>query len=283
MNSASQGEKALTESNCPQAIYHYTHALTEHPRAPHYFIQRSTAYSRLKPADGGPKYSAALRDAEIALALARDRGKRELILAAQMRRAVALYQLERYGDAAFVFGTVNAKIGGVNKDQDKAEGIKVAMANTGGGSKKNGVSSELPVWMAKVSRKLADLQDTDEKAVVSVVEFPGDLCVPTEKELKAEWEALRSGKTVEAAAVTSTSIKTATEQPVTSANQTVASAGVGPVSTPIAPEKIRHEWYQSQDKVVVTLYVKGIAKDSVEVDLQETSVCVLDIVSGIAD
>lgn len=55
MNAAAQGDEASAESNYRLAIEHYTHALSELPRAPAYYISRSTAYSRLKPADGDRK------------------------------------------------------------------------------------------------------------------------------------------------------------------------------------------------------------------------------------
>ncbi|KAJ5620919.1 hypothetical protein N7510_004903 [Penicillium lagena] len=266
MNAASQGEKALSESNCPLAIQHYTRALTELPRAPPYYLQRSTAYSRLKPADGGPDSKSALHDAEIALVLARDRGKRELILAAQMRRGVALYQLERFGDAAFVFGIVEGKTK-TEEEKDKSEGIKAAMSGAGG--KKNAFA-ELPIWMAKVRRKLNELGEGHEQTIVSVPEFPGDVRVPSEKELKAQWEALRAGKSVQQTAGGGGAPTTVSNDPGSSL-EPAATEPSKPSSGPTSPQKVRHEWYQSQDSVVVTLYVKGIAKESVEVELKDDS------------
>ncbi|PWY79569.1 SGS-domain-containing protein [Aspergillus heteromorphus CBS 117.55] len=156
MNAATLGDAALSASSYPTAVLHFTTALIAHPRSPAYYTKRSTAFSRLKP----PNYDAALRDADVAVLLALERGKRELVLAAQMRRGIALFQLGRWGDAAFVFGSVEAKV-------------------------------------------------KDEKEEV--------------KEVKKEQE----GKKV--------------------------------------VEKVRHEWYQSGESVVVTLYVKGVAKDKVSV------------------
>ncbi|KAJ5947509.1 hypothetical protein N7466_000524 [Penicillium verhagenii] len=268
MNSASQGEKALAESNAPLAIQHFTRALSELPRAPAYYIHRSTAYSRLKPADGGPNRTAALRDAEIAVFLAHERGKRELILSAQMRRGIILFQLERYGDAHFIFEQIEAKTGGPPQPVDKSQGIQSAMA--GGWTKKDGYSAELPIWMMKVRRKLSELEG-DEKTVVSVLEYPTDIHVPTEKELKAEWERLKSGKSdVEkspAAQPASGAASSSTETKMNTSEQNTASNVVAP-----AAEKVRHEWYQSQDSVVVTLYVKNVQKDKVETELKGDSI-----------
>lgn len=274
MNAAAEGDKALAASNAPLAIQHYTRALIELPRAPSYYLQRAIARSRVKPADGGPKSREALRDAEIALSLARERGKRELILSAQMRRGVALFQLERYGDAKFLFELIESKTFGEKETQDKAEGMKAAMAGGGSASKKNGYGAELPIWMAKVHRKLGDLAEGDKKRVVSVFEFPTDTRVPTEKELKAEWESLKSGKAMgngdksvqEKGQKDSPSLDPHTGQTTA---ETKATAMASPVA---ATQKVRHEWYQSHDSVVVTLYVKGIPKKSVEIELKDDSV-----------
>lgn len=272
MNSASQGDKALAESNAPLAIQHYTRALSELPRAPAYYIQRSTAYSRLKPADGGPNHEAALQDAEVALVLARERGKRELVLAAQMRRAVSLFQTERFGDAQYVMKLIEEKTSGETGSDDKSKGVQEAMA--GSKNKKNGYSAELPIWMIKVRRRLSELGEGDEKAIVSVTEYPSDVRLPTEKELKAQWEALKSGKI---AAADKTSAKSAAPAPAPSTVEkketSDAKEAASPnASAPSAPQKVRHEWYQSQDSVVVTLYAKGVAKDNVQTELKADSV-----------
>lgn len=272
MNAAAEGDKALAASNAPLAIQHYTRALIELPRAPSYYLQRAIARSRVKPADGGPKSREALQDAEIALTLARERGKRELILSAQMRRGVALFQLERYGDAKFLFELIESKTSGEKEAQSKADGLKAAMADGASPSKKNGYGAELPIWMAKVDRKLGELVQGDEKSVVSVVEFPTDTRVPTEKELKAEWESLKSGKAVGDKAVQEKGQKDSVSSDAPS-DQTKTESKVAPDASPAAvAQKVRHEWYQSQDSVVVTLYVKGIAKDKVETELKEDSV-----------
>ncbi|KAJ5109333.1 hypothetical protein N7456_006008 [Penicillium angulare] len=273
MNSAAQGEKALLESNAPLAIQHFTRALSELPRAPSYYIQRSTAYSRLKPADGGPNRTAALQDAETALYLARERQKRELILSAQMRRGITLFQLERYGDAHYLFEQIEAKIAPEDSGVDKME--KFAKA-TGGGQKKDGFTSQLPIFMIRVRRKLEELPAGDEKRTVSVVEFPTDTRVPTEKELKAEWLRLKAGKSAgpdggQSAPAGQSAVGGATAPKAAETSSVADEKPAAPVAA-TAPEKVRHEWYQSQDSVVVTLYVKNVPKDRVETELKDGSV-----------
>lgn len=60
-------------------------------RAVKYDVQRSKAYTRLSPLD----HQAAFNDAELAVSLATQRAKRELIAESQLRRAVTLFSLER--------------------------------------------------------------------------------------------------------------------------------------------------------------------------------------------
>ena len=281
MDSASQGDKALANSDCPSAIRCFTQALIAHPRSPAYYIKRSTAYSRLKSADGGPDSTAALRDAELALFLARDRGKRELILSAQLRRGVALYHMERYGDAAFVFDIIKGKVGGATgRDKDDKVRDAIAAGNSMPTVHKNGFEQEIPIWTMKVQGKLSKLPEGDDKAAVSVVEYPTDTKVPTEKELKQQLEVLKSGRigTDEQQGQNDNMPKAPVETDLTNMNTSQDRSKTDSVSSAapsIRPssDKVRHEWYQSHDSVVVTLYAKGVPKDKLEADIQSDSVC----------
>ncbi|KAJ5134410.1 hypothetical protein N7526_005775 [Penicillium atrosanguineum] len=215
----------------PLAFEHFTRALIQHPRSPQYYIQRATACGRLKPEHGGPNSSLALHDSEIALVLAVERGKRELILAAQFRRAVSLFQLERYGDASYLFKLLEEKSAATKNTQDDSKEAKLQTAMKGG--KGNLYETQLPIWMMKADRKLKELPEGEAKANVSVVEYPKN--VTRRVILRGPRLALLLPP------------------------------------TPAVPEKVRHEWYQSQDSVVVTLYVKNVPKGKVETDLKDDS------------
>ncbi|PYH42769.1 co-chaperone SGT1 [Aspergillus saccharolyticus JOP 1030-1] len=282
MDAASQGDTACSQSDYPRALVHYTTALLASPRAPAYYIKRSTAFSRLKPADS----LAALRDAEIAVILARERGKRELILAAQMRRGVALFQLGRFGDADFVFRLIEEKLNGQYKGSasmgakptEMEEKVMSAMAvgNKSGGAK-HGFEQELPIWLLKVRgrlEKLAREGSVDETVVgVNVGEVPEGVLVPGEGDLRRQLERLKGGKGVEQQGVAAGNDRKSAGSEETAAKKTLAAAHSSPAAavTTTAPGKVRHEWYQSQDQVVVTLYIKGIPKDQLDVDLKSES------------
>ncbi|KAL2863487.1 co-chaperone SGT1 [Aspergillus lucknowensis] len=278
MNAASHGDAALAKSDFVAALQHYTRALVELPRAPAYYIKRSTAYNRLKPADGGPNFQGALQDAEIALVLARDRAKRDLILSAQMRRAVALYQLERYGDAGFLFGLLEEKIlGGTGGgDADTSDKVKDIMGGAKSSGPGKGLAQELPIWLVKIKGKLGGLEEGDEKGKVTIEEFPTGVKTPTEKELKKQLEALKAGMASGGGKVQSCTSSATVDK----TNEEPNAQDVKEINPPAAaaaaqlPEKIRHEWYQSNDSVVVTLYAKGIAKENVDAELKSDSVSV---------
>ena len=104
---------------------------------------------------------------------------------------------------------------------------------------------------------------------------PTDTRVPTEKQLKAEWESLKRGKTANGGdkTVQEKSQKDTSSSSVSSAPTKSESKSTTAASSVVAPQKVRHEWYQSNDSVVVTLYVKGIPKESVETELKDDSVC----------
>ncbi|KAF2803119.1 SGS-domain-containing protein [Mytilinidion resinicola] len=141
MDLAARGAAALQASNFEEAIKLYTSALAVNPNAVDYYIKRSTAYQRAKP----PNYEAALADAEVAVVLAHKRAKRELIKDSQLRRAIALFFLERYADAEYVFALV--------KKLDEKE-------------------KTLAVWESKVKTKMATLPEGDERRTATVKDIP---------------------------------------------------------------------------------------------------------------
>ncbi|GLB01793.1 hypothetical protein AtubIFM57258_000203 [Aspergillus tubingensis] len=270
MNAASLGDTALQSSDPTTATLHYTTALLSHPRSPSYFIKRSTAFSRLKPT---PNLPAALRDAESAVLLARERGKRELIVEAQMRRAIVLFLMGRYVAAEGVVGVVERMVGldkeGSNGEDNKEEKVMRAMGGASGGAGK-GVEAEVRIWGAKIRAKVRGLGGDGDK----VEEVPVGVKVPGEKELRAQLEELRGGSrsksTVgggggdeEGKKVEDKAEKEEEKAEVKEAQQQQQQQQ--------QQVKVRHEWYQSGETVVVTLYVKGVPKDKVAIELKEDS------------
>jgi len=146
---AAQASEALNKTDYPTAISLYTQALAILPTAVDYYIKRSTAYQR------SAKYNEALNDAETAVTLAHQRGKRELIGQAQLRRGISSYLLERYGDAAFCFGLGKKFLDPKEKSVD--------------------------MWISKVQLVLQDKEkvpEDDFRREVTIKEIP-DVKIPT--------------------------------------------------------------------------------------------------------
>ncbi|CAK4033142.1 SGT1 A [Lecanosticta acicola] len=97
---AGRGKAALDSSDFEEAIKQYTAAIKESPTSPDFYNQRSTANLRAGRLDE------ALADADQAVLNANKRAKKEAIVESQFRRGVALYKLERYADAEFLFNIV---------------------------------------------------------------------------------------------------------------------------------------------------------------------------------
>jgi len=212
MDQAKLGAEALSAANYPEAIKQYTAALAVSPTSPDYLIKRSTAYQRSTPAD----YASALADANKAVINAQKRGKRELILQGQLRRAVALFGLERYPDSRFCLDIV--------KRMDPKE-------------------KTLPIWESKVATKMAAM---DGENAVTIKEIPDEEETPVTTQTKK---------------VESTSTSATTPAQPTAAAQTPA-------------DKIRHDWYQNNDKVYFTLLAKGVPKDKAIIDIQPRSLTI---------
>lgn len=287
MDYAANGATALKSSDAATAVSAYTNALVEHSSSPDYLIQRSTAFTRLSPPHG-PRHDLALQDAELAVLLGVKRAKREKIQAAQQRRVIALNSLERYSDAAFVLQTMEKWRGRDNK-KDQMEG---------------------QIWKAKIEQNMNKRASDDACRSVTVQEYP-EMELPSESTLKELFqhqlkqdgtfrfheedeereesaEALEISKDLGMQSFTSerkasivslgpnestesipaTDIKVDKESTITidDANAPALYASAPTVS------KVRHEWYQSNQTVTLTIYAKGVPKDKIEVEIAPESI-----------
>jgi suppressor of G2 allele of SKP1 len=220
MDQAARGANFLKDRKYAEAIEQYTAAINISPGAADYYIKRSTAYQRSTP----PDFESALRDAEIAVVAAVKRARFELVTQAQLRRAIALFCLDRYADAAFILDIVKQR-----DPKDKS----------------------LTIWDEKIKAKLKSLEEDSEERNVTVSSVPS-VEIPVAPKPKTDREIAKATSTVGKLAQTKAAVKSEFLQ------------------TP--PGKIKHEWYQSGDKVYITLLAKGVPKDKAEIDIQERSV-----------
>lgn len=227
MDKAAKGAAALSSKEYSEAVKQYSLAISENPQAVDYYIKRSTAYTRISP----PDHDAAFQDAELALALAFKRAKRELIAQAQLRRGIALFGLEAWGNAKRCFEWV--------KKLDEKE-------------------KSITIWQVKVDAKLKALEEGDEKGQETIAEKP-DVKLP---EQHAEKRVVQKEKNADTDSTTHASTAAA------AAPQTPA---VQPESVQTPASKIRHEFFDRSDSIGISLFAKGIPKDKAVVEIKANS------------
>ncbi|KAF9691377.1 hypothetical protein EKO04_010712 [Ascochyta lentis] len=108
----------------------------------------------------------------------------------------------------------------------------------------------LPIWSMKVAKKLHDVPEDDEKRKVTAKDVP-DVELPS-----------------------------ASKETLTAKVETPAAAPKPLVPTPA--NKIKDDWYQSNDTVTVNILAKGAPKDKVTVDFDKDSLSVSFPVQGSA-
>lgn len=273
MDHAARGANALADGDAFNAVSAYTQALIQHPSSPDYFIQRSTALTRLK-APHRPQHELSLIDAEYAILLGQKRARREKIQAAQQRRVIALFSLQQYANAAFLLNTMEKWR--TNEKKDKMEG---------------------DMWKAKITQKMDALPQDHPGRQLTVQEYP-DRELPSDSALKkmlqsqlkadgtfrfpgeGEEECVGGTRSEIVADVSAKSSEAIPPNGIRVEHETIVSAVpapsalVPPAGTSQTMPKIRHEWFQTGQNVIVTLYAKGIPKDKAEIDLNEDSVSV---------
>jgi len=198
-NQAALANTAIANKDFAGAIKHLDAALATSPNVPQWLIARSTAYHRLG------KFDLALADADHALLAATDRGRREQMALAQMRRGISYHGLKRYGDARLCFAWSR-------KLNDKEKGLGIWQERT----------------KADYERAGGDDAESNQRTAKEVP----DKIQPAKETLKQ----------AEAAA---------------------------PVAA-LKKKPIRREWFQSPDKVTITIYQKNVPK-SADIIIEEGS------------
>jgi suppressor of G2 allele of SKP1 len=234
MDHANRGEAALKASNYDDAIAHYTKAIQDSPEAATYHLKRSIAYQRRS------KYEDALIDSENAVYLAVKRAKRELIAQAQLRRGIAMYHLENYGNAHYCFDLA--------KQMDNTE-------------------KSVVMWQAKAEMKLKELGLEDPRTELTCEEYP-------EFKKAAEPAKAPTAEAPPAAKPVATKVTPNGTSATTSGATKENDAPSTTTTTPAPPAKIRHDWYQTNDNVVLDILAKGVSKTSAIVQIEPTSLSI---------
>jgi len=186
------------------------------------------------------QHELALIDGEAAVLGAQKRGKRELIAEAQFRRALALQSLKRYGDARKCLLWASDK-------NDKLPG--------------------LTMWMGKVKtdweKAEAEQGEHSEQCRVVIKEYPDAVQDVGAKESKITADEAKKPANIE------------TPKPALD-----AAAPSTPAATPASlqqtpKDKIRTDWYQSNQTISLSILAKGVPKKDAQVIIKENSLEVL--------
>lgn len=124
-------------------------------------------------------------------------------------------------------------------------------------------------WRAMLNQAMEKLEIDDPRREVMCEEIPGVVvpkAVKQEKkvEVREEKGKQKEGEEVKKVVPTPTPAAAAPVAAVPSSTGAIAPGG-----------KVRHEWYQTNEDVVLTLYVKNVPKDKATIDIHDTSVCLL--------
>lgn len=223
MEHARRGANALAGGNPSLAIEHYTKAIHELPNAVDYYIQRSSAYHRLA------SHESALQDANKAVLLAQQRGKREFVAKAQLRRGIALFGMEKYGDAQVVLGFA--------KKLDEKE-------------------KTVPIWEMKVKQALDKLPTDDLRRKATVTEIPS---VPTEPSVQSCTKQMHEVSAHE---------KQSGAEPRKSEEVESKTTSSYSQSKP-SKNSARYDWYQSSGIVSMSIFASGVKEENCSVQLAE--------------
>lgn len=112
----------------------------------------------------------------------------------------------------------------------------------------------LPIWNMKIAGKMKDIPEGDEKRKVTVKKIP-EVEVPS---------ASDPAKPV----------------PKTEDKKADASAQAPKPIVPTPADKVKHDWYQSNDSVTINILAKGAPKDNTTVDFEADAVHVSFPITG---
>lgn len=300
---ANEGLSLVKASKYSEGIEKLTQALKSQ-RAPMWLIERSKAYLRTND------FELALHDAEQALSIALSRANRDLMIEAQIRRAVTLYRMNRYADTdVCAFWAIRlldgAKASEDDGQQNKADedgnytitlkevqeasqaeaqakkdaGLGSAMSN--GGRSKDTTNRNLAFsWRINALTAMEKLEHGAFGRKVTVPKYPTPSDTPPVKAKEVQTERIveiESDDEVEEDAN-----KPKIPQHIIDGTQPLG----GPVKAwswsniwelyekEAKKRQVRTDWYESDTTANVSLFVKNVPKESVKVDSQEQSVSV---------
>lgn len=238
MDHNESGLALLDKGDAAAALVSFTRALIEHPTSPDYYINRSKAFARLNP----PRQDLGLKDAEIAIARALQRGKRDKVQAAQVRRVVGYFSSGQYVHASNLIALI-----GIDEKE-----------------------KTLAIWKAKVDKKLKEMDDATRSHLeeTTKTEKHPSVKLPTDKDAVAMLKKQINDDgsfNFDAAEGKTTNGQNKSDTLTTEESQVEN-------TRPAVAVPIRQDWFQTPATVTVSIFAKGVDKEKLQCDIKEDSV-----------
>lgn len=259
-----QGVAALGKKQYGEAIKLLDKALGS-SKSPSWLLARAQAHQNLR------NYDQALRDVELAYHSAIERGgdkTRDLIIDAQYRRAVVLFGMGRYADAdccarwsqSLAALRPSSEDDGVPSDVDGNGFYTVTLADV-----KARATTEMP----------KDPRRTDPQAAYHPVDIPHiknwHRAFLWRCQTLAKMETLPAGDPGRMVTVQHIPSKPEWVN-VTEESPTIVPAATQPPKPSQKPAVLRSDFYQTADRVTVSLFAKGVDAKTLEVNFTENQV-----------
>ncbi|KAI0123344.1 SGS domain-containing protein [Xylariales sp. AK1849] len=291
-NLANEGVRLVQSNKYAEGIEKLTQALKSRS-APKWLLERSKAYLRTK------EFDLALHDAETALSVAFKRANRDLMIEAQIRRAITLFRMGRYADAdvcAFwamqlVTGakasdndgqqnkvdndgdyTVTLKdVEGTNTPSKASDGAFAAAmgAMDSGRTKDTANRNQAFTWRIQALTQMVKLEAGATGRKVSVVKYPTPSEAPPTKDV--ELDDSEPDEEPTKSKIPSRILNM--PEPKDPVNRVDTWDDIWNIFRAVhAKNDIRTDFYQSDTTLNVSFFVKNVSKDGFEVDAHEQSV-----------
>ncbi|KAI5953740.1 SGT1 [Candida theae] len=229
-----QGDEAIKSKDFLAAIQLFSQAIKENPQAFQAFLKRSVAYQKLKNLDQ------AKGDISTAFTIANERGRRADIGLCYFKLALVYYQEKKLKMALSQFNKA--------QEYDCKESTIEFWKNKCEFDLKNH-----PEWNVEESDDdvfQTDDQDVveEEKKDVPKIEELGDNEM---EEKKPDGKSAEKGKTL------------------TSSTNVDVINKIAPLNV-----KIRDDWYQTNDEIIITIYAKSVKEEKLNVNFEAESVSI---------
>ncbi|KAI5957914.1 SGT1 [Candida margitis] len=231
-----EGDEAIKSKDYLGAIQLFSQAIKENPQAFQAFLKRSVAYQKLKNLDQ------AKGDISTAFTIANDRGRRSDIGLCYFKLALVYYQEKK---------------------------IKMALSQFKKAQEYDCKESTIEFWKNKCE---FDLKNHPEWDVEESDDGDDDVDVFQTQDSDVVEEKKKDLPKIEELSVDEDETKPPKEQ---RENDAKGSTNVDVINK-IAPlnVKIRDDWYQTNEEIIITIYAKNVKEDKLDVHFEQNSVSI---------